>query len=90
MSCRKGITSSDHFSLGRPSYFDLSVRYTTQSSFIFSAISQAGVAGGGEEAKDNHYLETVNNYGGDFILLVCKSFGVWSSFTLSSYFVYNC
>ena len=40
----------------------------------------------GEEAKDNHYLETVNNYGGDFILLVCKSFGVRSPFALSTLF----
>ena len=27
----------------------------------------------GEEAKDSHYLESVTNDGGDFILLVCES-----------------
>ena len=55
------------FTLGRPAYFDLSVRYTTQPSFISAAASKAGVAAAaGEEAKDDHYLETVNNHGGEF------------------------
>ena len=67
------------FSLGRPAYFDLSVRCTTQPAFISSAASQAGVAAAaGEEAKDNRYLDSVTNDGGDFIPLVCESFGVWS------------
>ena len=45
-------------SLGRPAYFDLSVRCTTQSAFISSAASQAGMAAAaGEKAKDNQYLE---------------------------------
>ena len=89
-----GNISSDHscsgdiyhldFSLGCPAYFDLFVRCTTQSSFISSAASQAGVAAVGEEAKDNHYLETVNNYGSDFISLVCESLNVWSAFALSA------
>ena len=49
--------------LGRPTYFDLSVRCTTQPSYISSAASKAGVAAAaaaGEEAKDDHYLEMVN------------------------------
>ena len=42
------------FTLGRPAYFDLSVRCTTQPSFISAAASKAGVAAAaGEEAKDD-------------------------------------
>ena len=93
----QGIASSDQsclgdmyhpdFSLGHPAYFDLSVRWTTQPAFISSAASQAGVAAAaGEEAKDNHYLESVTNDGGDFIPLVCESFDVWSPFALSTLF----
>ena len=53
---RPGDIYHPYFSLGRPAYFDLSVRCATGSAFIFSAASQAGVAAGAsEEAKDNHY-----------------------------------
>ena len=73
--------------MGRPAYFDLSVRCTTQPVFISSAASQAGVAAAaGEEAKDNRYLDSVTTDGGDFIPLVCESFGVWSPFALSTLF----
>ena len=73
--------------MGHPAYFDLSVRCTTQPAFISSAASQAGVAAAtGEEAKNNRYLESVTNDGGDFIPLVCESFGVWSPFALSTFF----
>ena len=42
--------------LGRPAYFDLSVRYTTKPSFISSATCQAGItAAASEEAKDDRY-----------------------------------
>ena len=75
------------FTLGHPAYFDLSVRYTTQPSFISSTASQAGVAAAaGEEAKDGRYLVSVNDHGGDFIPLVCETFGVWSPFALSTLF----
>ena len=43
-------------------------------------------AAAGEEAKDNRYLDSVTNDGGDFIPLVCESFGVWSPFALSALF----
>ena len=43
-------------------------------------------AAAGEEAKDNRYLDSVTNDGGDFIPLVCESFGVWSPFALSTPF----
>ena len=49
-----------------------------------SASSQAGVAAAiGEIAKDNQYQDIVNDNGGDFIPLVCETFGVWSPYTLS-------
>ena len=71
-----------------PAYFDLSVRCTTEPSFISSAASQAGVAAAvSEEAKDDHYLETVSDHGGEFIPLVYESFGVWTPFALSTLFV---
>jgi len=84
---RPGDIYHPDFALGRPAYFDLSVRYTTQPSFISSAASQAEVAAAaGEEVKDDHYLETINDNGGEFIPLVCESFGVWTPFALSTLF----
>jgi len=54
---RPGDIYPPHFALDYPAYFDLSVRCTTQHSFISSAVSQAGVAAAaGEEAKDDCYL----------------------------------
>jgi len=48
---------------------------------ISSAASQAGVAvAAGEEAKENQYLDIVNESGDDFIPLVCESFGTICSF----------
>ena len=37
-----------------------------------------------EEAKDDRYLDTVDDYGGEFIPLVCKSFGICTPFALST------
>ena len=37
----------------------------------------------GEIAKDNPYQDIVNDNGGDFIPLVCETFGVWSPYALS-------
>ena len=81
---RPGDIYHPDFHLGRPAYFDLSVRSTTQSAVISSASSQAGVAAAvGEIAKDNQYQDIVNDNGGDFIPLVCETFGVWSPYALS-------
>ena len=65
------------------------VRCTTQASFIScAAASQAGVAAvAGEQAKDDHYLETISDHGGEFIPQVCESFGVWTPFVLSTLFI---
>ena len=77
-----------NFRLHRPAYFDFSIRCTTQSAVISPAASQAGVAAAaGEEAKDNQYLDIVNNTAGDFIPLDCKTFDVWwSPFAISTSF----
>ena len=85
---RPGDIYHPDFHLGRPAYFDLSVRSTTQSAVIFSASSQAGVAAAvGEIAKDNQYQDNqyqdIVNDNGDFIPLVCETFGVWSPYALS-------
>ena len=37
----------------------------------------------GKIAKDTQYQDIVNDNGGDFILLVCETFGVWSPYALS-------
>ena len=74
---RFALVSSSPFNISFASVitkmFCLSVRYTTQPAFISSAATQAGVAAAAsEEAKHNHYLESVANDGGDFIPLVCS------------------
>ena len=43
-------------------------------------------AAGGEEAKDNQYLDSVSKSSGDFIPLICESFGVWTPYALSTLF----
>jgi len=81
---RPGDIYHPDFNFGHPAYFDLSVRNTTQSAMISSASSQAGVAAAaGEVAKDNHYQDIVSDDGGEFIPLVCETFGVWTPYALS-------
>jgi len=56
-SCEQSIASDQSCpgDIYHSAYFDLSVRCTTQPSFISSAASQAEVAAAaGEEAKDDH------------------------------------
>ena len=85
---RPGDIYHPDFRLGRPAYFDLSVRSTTQSALISSASSQAGVAAAaGEVAKDTKYQDMVSDSGGDFIPLVCETLGVWSPYALNTLFL---
>ena len=64
---------------GRPAYFDVSIRCTTQPTFISSCASCAGVAAAaGEVAKDKKHLAAVEKVGSDFIPLVVETFGVWT------------
>ena len=37
----------------------------------------------GDVAKDTQYQDIVSTDGGDFIPLVCETFGVWTPYTLS-------
>jgi len=62
--------------------FDISIRSTTQPSFISSYASFAGVAVAGEVAKDEKHLAAVEKIGSDFIPLVVETFGVWTPFPL--------
>ena len=39
--------------------------------------------GAGEVAKDGKYQDSINCNGGDYIPLICETFGVWSPFVLS-------
>ena len=72
------------YQLGRPAYYDVSVRSTTQPVHISFSASFAGVvAAAGEVAKDAKHLATVEKAGGDFIPLVVESFGIWTPFALS-------
>ena len=59
---------------GHPAYFDVSVRSTTQSSYISSASRVAATA--------QRHQDAVEETGCDFIPLVVETFGVWSPFAL--------
>ena len=73
------------FQHGRPAYFDVSIRCTTQPAFISSCASCAGVAAAaGEVAKDEKHLAAVEKVGSDFIPLVVETFGVWTPFALKT------
>ena len=59
---------------GRPAYFDVSIRSTTQPAYISSSTSCAGVAAAaGELAKDEKHLAAVMKVGTDFNPLVVES-----------------
>ena len=79
------ISSWWHITLISCLYFDLFVRSTTQSVVISSISSQTGVAAAaaGEVIKDIKYQDIVNNSGGNFIPLICETFGIWTPFALS-------
>ena len=73
------------FQHGRPAYFNVSIRCTTQPAFISSCASCAGVAAAaGEVAKDKKHLAAVEKVGSDFIPLVVETFGVWTPFALKT------
>jgi len=80
---RPGDVYHPDFQFGRPAYFDVSVRSTTQSSYISSSSCCAGVAAAaGEVAKDLKHQDLVEEAGCDFVPLVVETFGVWSPFAL--------
>ena len=72
-NARPGDRFHPDFQHGRPAYFDVSVRSTTQCSHISSSASGAGVAAAaGEVAKDARHLDIVEKVGGDSIPLVVE------------------
>jgi len=82
---RPGDVFHPDYQHGRPAYFDISVRSTTQPSFVSSSASCAGVAAAaGEVAKDEKHLAAVEKVGSDFIPLVVETFGVWTQFALKT------
>ena len=82
-SCPGDVYHLD-FQSGRPAFFDVSVRSTTQPSYISSASTCAGVAvAAGELAIENlTHQDAVEETGCDFIPLVVEIFSVWSPFAL--------
>jgi len=65
----------------RPAFFDISVRSTTQPSYISSASTCAGVAAAAGElakdlAKDLRHQDAVEEAGCNFFPLVVETFGV--------------
>ena len=63
--------------LGRPTYFDVSVRCSLQFQFLTRAAVQAGAAGeAGENEKDNHHAKDVTVARGIFFPLIVQSLGL--------------
>ena len=82
---RPGDVYHPDFQHGRPAYFDVSVRSTTQPSHISFSSSCAGVAAAaGELAKDQRHQDAVEEVGCDFVPLVVETFGFWSPFALQT------
>ena len=82
---RPGDVFHPNFQHGHPAYFNVSIRCTTQSAFISSCASCAGVAAAaGEVAKDEKHLAAVEKVGPDFIPLVVETLGVWTPFALKT------
>ncbi len=81
---RPGDVFHPDFSDGRPTYFDISVRHTMQSSSINVASMTAGSAAAeGEGIKDNKYVKIVEQVGAVFVPLVVETLGVWTPFAKS-------
>ena len=73
------------FQHGWPAYFDVSIRSTTQPSFISSSAFFAEVAAAaGEIAKDEKHLAALESTGSDCIPLVVEYYGVWTPFALKT------
>jgi len=75
------------FQHGHTAYFDISIRSTTQPSFISSFAGVAAAAG--EVAKDEKHLAAVEKVGSDFMPLVVKAFGTWTPFCFKTITTYS-
>ena len=80
---RPGDILHPDFILGKPAFFDISVRNSFIPPFIAASASQAGSAGiAGELEKDSHYRATVESLGALFFPLVVESFGLWTAHSI--------
>ena len=80
---RPGDILHPDFILGKPAFFDVSVRNSFIPPFIAASASQAGSAGiAGELEKDSHYRATVESLGALFFPLVVESFGLWTAHSI--------
>lgn len=78
---RPGDIFHPDFSSGNPTYFDVSIRNTLQSSrFHVSSTSAGAVGAAGEALKDARHAANVASVGGVFIPVVVESLGLWTPF----------
>ena len=82
---RPGDLYHPDFHLGRPAYFDVTVKNPLLPQFVVNSLLQAGSAAVFEELEnDNKYLETVENAHCLFYPLVIETLGTWSPSSLET------
>ena len=76
---RPGDIYHPDFMLGKPAYFDVSVRNSLQPHYILRAAVEAGAAKeAGEIEKDERHEQEVVDAGGIFFPLVVETLALWS------------
>ena len=76
---RPGDVYHPDFLLGRPAYFDITIRNSFQPSYVVHSAHCAGAAAAaGEIEKDDRHMANVEVAGGLFYPLVVESYGTWS------------
>ena len=82
---RPGDLYHPDFHLGRPAYFDITVRNSLLPQFLINSSLQAGAAAAsGELEKDSKYLEAVESAHCLFYPLVIETLGTWSPSSLET------
>ena len=80
---RTGDVYHPDFLLGRPAYFDITIRNSFQPSYVVHSAHCAGAAAAaGEIEKDDRHMANVEVAGGLFYPLVVESYCTWSSNSL--------
>ena len=80
---RPGDIFHPDFEQGRVTYFDVTVRNTTQPSYVTQTAYSAGnAAAAGEREKGQRHEANVTSNGSIFHPLVCESLGLWSPHSL--------
>ena len=80
---RPGDIYQPDFSLGKPAYFNVSVRNSFTPTHLINADIRPGAAAeAGESEKDERYDDTVSSNGCLFFPVIVEYFGVWSSHSL--------